>query len=104
MLILRSLGFTEPVRRSSSTSRNLLNPPSSAEFYGRRASSETSQDISQEKTYSSAKNFIPLFGKTKMVQASKKAFLQVRIVLKYYLFLCNFEVYISSCFQTGNMR
>ena len=75
--------FSEPVRRSSTTSRNLLNPPSNSDFYGRRPSSETPPlhaGGSLDKSYASSSNLnvLPIIGKTKMVQASKKAFLQVR--------------------------
>ena len=75
--------FSEPVRRSSTTSRNLLNPPSTSDFYGRRPSSETPPlhpGGSLDKSYASSSNLnvLPIIGKTKMVQASKKAFLQVR--------------------------
>ena len=73
--------FAEPIRRSSSTSRNLLNPPQSLDFYGRRPPSVTS-DMSQEKSFTATTasvnlNVLPLISKTKMVHASKKAFLQV---------------------------
>ena len=75
--------FAEPIRRSSSTSRNLLNPPQSLDFYGRRPPSVTS-DMSQEKSFTATTasvnlNVLPLISKTKMVHASKKAFLQVLI-------------------------
>ena len=72
--------FAEPIRRSSSSSRNLLNPPQSLDFYGRRPPSVTS-DMSQEKSFTATAsvnlNVLPLISKTKMVHASKKAFLQV---------------------------
>ena len=73
--------FAEPIRRSSSTSRNLLNPPQSLDFYGIRPPSVTS-DMSQEKSFTATTasvnlNVLPLISKTKMVHASKKAFLQV---------------------------